>query len=255
MALGPPGSDACDHRRATRAALPGVTTGGRSHLGSLILSLKHPGTPASIGVYRRLLGRQMNLRGLFCTVIRNPEKRKVGGSTPALTTSKFCKVINSFGQLRGANREALTTPRQRTPASTAGQPAIFSRHHRAPLVTSGLIRGFDRAAGSPHRAPSSTGVAQDYRLSRGRSASPWRIPGRTPSASAGTRRSSCRTALARGPGADEAASAWSKVWRVVCAALGSPITASPALAIPFAYVTLIGPRCRQVRCPPRTARL
>jgi hypothetical protein len=34
-------------------------------------------------VHRRPLSRQGDLREHSCTVIRNPEKRKVGGSTPA----------------------------------------------------------------------------------------------------------------------------------------------------------------------------
>src|SRR6185437_14618252 len=54
---------------------------------SLISSLIHPRTPASIGVHRSFLSRHVDLRGRSCTVIRNPEKRKVGGSTPPLTTT------------------------------------------------------------------------------------------------------------------------------------------------------------------------
>src|SRR5262249_60004750 len=54
--------------------------------GSLILSLIHPRTPASIGVYRRSLSRQVDHHGRSCTVIPHPEKRKVGGSTPPPTT-------------------------------------------------------------------------------------------------------------------------------------------------------------------------
>ena len=58
-----------------------------SSLASLIPSLIHPRAPASIAVYRRSLSSQRDLYGPSCTVIRNPEKRKVGGSTPPLTTS------------------------------------------------------------------------------------------------------------------------------------------------------------------------
>src|SRR5262249_17239871 len=58
---------------------PGSAENGQSgprH--SLISSLIHPGTRASIGVYHELLSSQRDLRGRSCTVIRNPEKRKVG---------------------------------------------------------------------------------------------------------------------------------------------------------------------------------
>jgi len=44
-------------------------------------------------VYRSLLSRQIDLRGRSCTVIRNPEKRKVGGSTPPLTTILTCADV------------------------------------------------------------------------------------------------------------------------------------------------------------------
>jgi hypothetical protein len=54
---------------------------------SLIRSLIQLRTPASIGVYHWPLSSQRDLRGRSCTVILNPEKRKVGGSTPPLTTS------------------------------------------------------------------------------------------------------------------------------------------------------------------------
>jgi hypothetical protein len=56
-------------------------------LGSLISSLIHPSTPASIGVYRSPLSRQRDLPGRSRAVFLNPEKRKVGGSTPPLTTT------------------------------------------------------------------------------------------------------------------------------------------------------------------------
>jgi hypothetical protein len=53
---------------------------------SLILSLIHLRTPASIGVHPMPLSRQTDLHGQSWTVVLNPEKRKVGGSTPPLTT-------------------------------------------------------------------------------------------------------------------------------------------------------------------------
>ena len=77
--------------------LPGSLEHGQSgprH--SLISSLVHLRTPASIGVYDWPLSSQRELRGRSCTVIRNPEMRKVGGSTPPLTTS-----FHQCGQLVG----------------------------------------------------------------------------------------------------------------------------------------------------------
>src|SRR6516164_9030508 len=76
-------------RREIRFKLTGHRTGtGRSAENgqsrprhSLISSLIHPGTPASIGVYHGLLSSHKDLRGPSCTVILNPEKRKVGRST------------------------------------------------------------------------------------------------------------------------------------------------------------------------------
>ena len=59
---------------------------------SLISSLIHLCTPASIGVYRRSLSSQRDLRGRSCTVIRTTEKRKVGGSTPPLTTRSHQRI-------------------------------------------------------------------------------------------------------------------------------------------------------------------
>jgi hypothetical protein len=40
-----------------------------------------------MSVYRGSLSRQTDHPGQSCTVIRNPEKRKVGGSILPLTTS------------------------------------------------------------------------------------------------------------------------------------------------------------------------
>ena len=68
------------HRQTSRPAR-------RIDLGSLIASLIHPRTPASIGVYRCSLSRQIDHHGRTCTVNRTTEKRKVGGSTPPLTTN------------------------------------------------------------------------------------------------------------------------------------------------------------------------
>jgi hypothetical protein len=49
--------------------------------------------PASIDVYGKPLSRQRDLSGRSCTVILNPEKRKVGGSTPPLTTALTCTDV------------------------------------------------------------------------------------------------------------------------------------------------------------------
>jgi len=59
---------------------------------SLIPSLIHPRTSASISVYDGSLSRQADHSGQSCTVIRNPEKRKVGGSTPPLTTTSSRRI-------------------------------------------------------------------------------------------------------------------------------------------------------------------
>jgi hypothetical protein len=50
----------------------------RSTWASLIPSLIHLRTPASIGVHHTSLSWQLDLHGQSCTVILNPEKRKVG---------------------------------------------------------------------------------------------------------------------------------------------------------------------------------
>jgi hypothetical protein len=61
--------------RSARSDLA-LATGNRAAV-SLTSSLIHPRTPASICVYRSSLSRQMDLRSRPCTMIRNPEKRKV----------------------------------------------------------------------------------------------------------------------------------------------------------------------------------
>jgi len=53
---------------------------------SLIRSLIHPRTQASIGVHRRSLSRQEDHHGQPCAVILNPGKRKVGGSSRPLVS-------------------------------------------------------------------------------------------------------------------------------------------------------------------------
>jgi hypothetical protein len=59
---------------------------------SLIPSLIHPRTSASIGVYRTSLSSQIDLCGRSCTVILNPEKRRVGGSPPSRVTTIIAQV-------------------------------------------------------------------------------------------------------------------------------------------------------------------
>jgi hypothetical protein len=62
--------------------------GGTSErVNSLISSLIHLRPPGFISVYPMSVSSPVDLRGRSCTVILNPEKRKVGGSTPPLTTS------------------------------------------------------------------------------------------------------------------------------------------------------------------------
>ena len=88
----PPGQDPHDHQgrstyqRTSRRRKPRSRRGGVAQ-SSLIPSLIHPGTRGSIGMYSRSLSRHPDLCGYSCTVILNPEKRKVGGSTPPLTTT------------------------------------------------------------------------------------------------------------------------------------------------------------------------
>ena len=60
---------------------------GGIDLDSLIPSVIHVRASASLGVYHRPLSSQKDLCGRSWTVVLNPEKRKVGGSTPPLTTS------------------------------------------------------------------------------------------------------------------------------------------------------------------------
>ena len=59
---------------------------------SLISSLIHPRTPKSIVMYRWSQTGGKNHLGQPCTWIPNPEKRKVGGSTPPLTTTLSADV-------------------------------------------------------------------------------------------------------------------------------------------------------------------
>jgi hypothetical protein len=85
-----------------RRRQPGLTPrlrGGRSGLldlplaagdrtsASLIPSLIHVRIPTSITVYHRTLNRLIHQLGRSWTVNLHPEKRKVGGSTPPLTTT------------------------------------------------------------------------------------------------------------------------------------------------------------------------
>jgi hypothetical protein len=60
---------------------------------SLIPSLIHPRALASIGVYRTSLSRQVDLHGQSCTMIRNPEKRKVSNSIPLLVSGVLSSSV------------------------------------------------------------------------------------------------------------------------------------------------------------------
>jgi len=72
----------------------------------------------TLSVYGRSLGSGSDLYGRSCAVTRNPEKRKVGGSTPPLTSNVNCAdvrlvivraqfvmtIVSFLGQLLRANR-------------------------------------------------------------------------------------------------------------------------------------------------------
>src|SRR5215467_1150444 len=69
-------------------APPGSLENGRSRpRHSLISSLIHLRTPASIGVYEWPLSSQRDLRGRSCTVIRTTEKRKVDTAASTATST------------------------------------------------------------------------------------------------------------------------------------------------------------------------
>ena len=61
---------------------------------SLISSLIHPGTPASIGVYDWPLSSQRDLRGRSSTVVLNTEQRKVDGCDCQILLAKVRRVCN-----------------------------------------------------------------------------------------------------------------------------------------------------------------
>ena len=58
--------------------LPGTAEDGQSRARHSLISSSH--TSTSTGVYHGSLSSQRDPRGRSCTVIRNPEKRKVGSS-------------------------------------------------------------------------------------------------------------------------------------------------------------------------------
>jgi hypothetical protein len=70
-----------------RTACQGLRPGSGIDLSSLIPSLIHPRTTRSIRVDRESLSRGEDRSDPSQTVILKPEKRKVGGSIPPLTTS------------------------------------------------------------------------------------------------------------------------------------------------------------------------
>jgi len=86
-------------------------------------------------VHRWSLSRQADHYGHSCTVIRNPEKRKVGGSTPPLTTSDLRQCLHSWRswqQRRGAPAADCQLPDRitRTPPDR-----LKSRPPRKPRLT------------------------------------------------------------------------------------------------------------------------
>jgi hypothetical protein len=88
--------------------LPGSVENGQSGTRhSLISSLIHLRTPASIGVYDWPLSSQRDFRGRSCTVIRNTEKRKLrtpphkSGMEPY--TGEYSNVIDCERPLRGTS--------------------------------------------------------------------------------------------------------------------------------------------------------
>ena len=103
----------------TARALPACEeTASQIDLGSLIPSLRHPRTPASIDVQPRSLGRHGDLSSQSCTVILNPEKRKVGGSTPdhhnlmALTCGDACYRLLRWVAMTDRDSPFLTAGRR-----------------------------------------------------------------------------------------------------------------------------------------------
>jgi hypothetical protein len=89
-----------------------------AHRLSLISSLIHLRTPASIGVYRRSLSSETDLCGRSCTVILNTEKRKVGSSIlPLITTHPVVLAV-----LTSAN--AYSAPSCRYQLSDHGCPCV-----------------------------------------------------------------------------------------------------------------------------------
>jgi hypothetical protein len=67
---------------------------------SLIPSLIHPRPSASIGVYRRSLSRQGDHRGPPCTVIRNPERRKVSSSPSSPARAQWLRQCSASASAR-----------------------------------------------------------------------------------------------------------------------------------------------------------
>jgi hypothetical protein len=83
-----------DPPRTFTGHLPGSAESGQSRPGivSFLVSYIHVHR-ASIGVHRSSLSRHMDLHGRSWMVILNPEKRKVGGSAPPLTTTTSDQAI------------------------------------------------------------------------------------------------------------------------------------------------------------------
>jgi len=98
------------------------------------------------------------------TALKESSQRSglIAGSSPPKSNDVsgrprfILQPLSRPGQCPQTSPHRPTTPataRQRTPASTAGQPRKFSRRHRVPQATSGLIREFRRRAPGQHLGP------------------------------------------------------------------------------------------------------
>ena len=79
---------------------PAWRASGLGRFRSLISSLIHVRLPRSITGHRRVPSRSGDQRGQPWTVMLNPEKRKVGGSTPPLTTTSDLRVYAASDHFR-----------------------------------------------------------------------------------------------------------------------------------------------------------
>jgi hypothetical protein len=90
-------------------------------------SLIHPRTTASLGMHRSSLSRQRDHYGRACTMILAPEKRKVGGSTPPLTTLLTCEDVRVMSCLCTLGSELSLISQFHLPERTTGSGARSRR--------------------------------------------------------------------------------------------------------------------------------